>query len=327
MDVEKIPSYGSSKKTQNKSRSSTPDSEEFRELMKTQKVPEAEFEKPKKRPKQQKTGLGAEEAPAGAPPSANPPFASPYDAYSKQYPTTESYSIERPPQPPEDQNQDETKRKEEQKDLSEYQKSQLAQAPEDLKMAKEEKKEIKSVKAEKTKTEQSSKSEKITKKTEKEALKESKEQKEPPSQGLQSTVLQEMPQNVATQTSELTQAVTPYLSAEVAPLFQKMVGTIIQMQAQGVSTTELILNSPAFQTSVFYGSSVVIEKYSSAPAFNVFLKGPVQAVNLFTENLDGLSDAFAKAKIQIGRLEAHHSTFMFRRKEKTSMDKDTKKEK
>jgi len=132
-----------------------------------------------------------------------------------------------------------------------------------------------------------------------------------------------MPPNIAAGVQSITAPLTPYLHPDVVPLFEKMVGAIVQLQAKGVTTTEVMLNSPAFQSSMFYGSSIVVQKYSTAPAFNIFLRGPAQAVNMFSENLDGLYDAFKKANINVGRLEAQLEKFTFKRKEKPSSDKDT----
>nr|NGX63512.1 hypothetical protein [Candidatus Anoxychlamydiales bacterium] len=69
--------------------------------------------------------------------------------------------------------------------------------------------------------------------------------------------------------------------------------------------------------SIFYGSSITIEKYSTAPAFNIFLKGPTQAVNMFNENIPNLMEQLKAAKLNVGRLEAEHEKFTFRRKPKT----------
>jgi len=77
---------------------------------------------------------------------------------------------------------------------------------------------------------------------------------------------------------------------------------------------------------MFFGSSILLERYSTAPdSFNIFLRGPQQAVTMFNNNLARLIDAFRKGNFtfKINRLEAEHEKPLFKRKEKTSQDTDT----
>lgn len=107
------------------------------------------------------------------------------------------------------------------------------------------------------------------------------------------TDVQPMVQAAATQAA-------PYLSPDTMALFQQMVGTIYVMNSRtGISTTEVLLNSPAFANSKFFGSTITIEKYATAPdALNIRLSGSTEAVNAFNQNLPSLMAAFEQNKFQ-----------------------------
>ena len=107
-------------------------------------------------------------------------------------------------------------------------------------------------------------------------------------------------------------ASTPYLTAQTSALFYQMVGTIVFMTSSktGISTTEVVLNTPAFQNSVFYNTTIQIEKYASAPdSFNIRLTGTPEAIKVFNSNIENLTTAFTLAyedrrvSFRIGRLE------------------------
>jgi len=327
MDIEKVGGTKGPKPTDKKQRVSTPDSEEFREMMRTQKVPESEFEgKSKKRHPKEEGKLGGKQMPQ-APKAKEPQLPSPYEGYAPKAPPVQEFIEE--PQPlekPQDQDKKTKKeKKKEQEELAAYQKSKLKKEEKPT-TKEEEQATAPSIKTpgEKKPTAPREKEIKTEFPKPKEEKEKQKETEKP--QITQSTVVQEMAPNIAAQTQSITAPLTPYLHPDIVPLFEKMVGTIVQLQAKGVTTTEVMLNSPAFQSSIFYGSSIVVQKYSTAPAFNIFLRGPTQAVNMFSENLDGLFDAFKKANINVGRLEAEHEKYIFKRKEKPSSKKDTGKQ-
>jgi hypothetical protein len=105
-------------------------------------------------------------------------------------------------------------------------------------------------------------------------------------------------------------AATPYLRPEAVPLFYQMVGTILVMTNQGISTTEILLNNPAFAGSKFFGASIEIIKYSSAPdSLNIRLSGSNEAVTAFNQSIPGLMAAFQTGGFQfrIGRIEATYA--------------------
>lgn len=139
-----------------------------------------------------------------------------------------------------------------------------------------------------------------------------------------SSVLQEMPQNIAMETTGITQNLSPYLHPDIVPIFEKMVGTILQINAKGITKTELLLNSPSFTSSIFFGSKISFEKYSTAPdTFNIVLSGPNRAVETFNDNLSSLIGAFKKTDIKINRIEAEYEKPLFKRKEKTQNDENS----
>jgi hypothetical protein len=84
-------------------------------------------------------------------------------------------------------------------------------------------------------------------------------------------------------------------------LFLQMVGTIYVMNSKsGISTTEVFLDSPVFANSKFFGSTITIEKYATAPnALNIRLSGSIDAVNSFNQNLPSLIAAFEHSKFTV----------------------------
>jgi hypothetical protein len=105
-----------------------------------------------------------------------------------------------------------------------------------------------------------------------------------------------------------TVAAQPYLSPEVLSLYHQMVGTIFVMSGpKGVSRTEFVLNNPKFANSKFYGSSIEITRYSTAPnSFNIQLSGNTQAVDAFLQYKGELQRAFEKQGINIGQLQVNY---------------------
>ena len=96
MDVERIKGPGGQKGVDKKTRQSTPDSEEFREMMKAQKVGEPEFEKPKKRKfGQEKEEKGPQ---TKAPQAKTPSMPGPYEKPPTAPPPQEYYEGAPPPQ-------------------------------------------------------------------------------------------------------------------------------------------------------------------------------------------------------------------------------------
>jgi hypothetical protein len=118
------------------------------------------------------------------------------------------------------------------------------------------------------------------------------------------------------------QRAAPHLPSEMMPLFYSMVGHILIVQkTPGVTTTEFQINAPSMQSSKFFGATISIEKYDTAPdSFNIRLSGSSQAVAAFQKHLPNLTQAFANGRFsfRIGRLEAVYTTEkpLFRRKER-----------
>ncbi len=340
MDVEKIGGPGGSK-SEKKERKSSPDSDEFREMMKTEKVREIELEGKRKRQYKKEEEKAAQKSSISGPTSEKEKLPSPYESYQHnktprakgKAPTTQGKT--KAPLPKEKQGidkdsqakQKEKKQKEEDKKVKERLKEKEITTPlvkkelQKAKLLEEKEKEdkIRKAKEEKKFIETATISKKEDKK------KEDKKEKFIEKKHELSQVIQEMPSAIATQTEQLTATLAPYLHSDITPLFEKMVGTILQIQKEGITKTEIILNSKAFESSIFYGTRIVLEKYTTAPdSFNIILKGPNQAVALFGDNIQGLYDAFRRGNFnfRIGRLSAEYERPLFKRKEKTS-DKDS----
>lgn len=137
--------------------------------------------------------------------------------------------------------------------------------------------------------------------------------------------IQNIPPSIEAQATAASNPLTTYMSPEVATLFSHMVGTMMVMVREGIITTEITLTSDKFQSSVFYGTTIALDKYSTAPdAFNVRIMGSQQAVNLCNANADELMGAFQRGNFgfKVQRfdtsLDTHGGTF--KRKPKTGGD-------
>jgi hypothetical protein len=119
------------------------------------------------------------------------------------------------------------------------------------------------------------------------------------------------------------------LHPQVMEIFDRMVGVMTVMNMTGMTETTLTLNAPQFASSVFFGTQIIIQEYSTAPqAFNIQLNGTPQAVALFQGNVDDLMAAFQAGNynFRVNRLETGYLAErpLFKRKEKAGgKEKDT----
>lgn len=123
-------------------------------------------------------------------------------------------------------------------------------------------------------------------------------------------------------------ALPSYASHETAALWQQMVGTIyVATSRPGISTTTVTLDSAAFTGSKFFGSTITIDKYATAPnALNISLSGSPEAVSAFNQNLPTLAAAFKQGNFPFTvQLKTSYRTDkpVFHRKEKEDL-KDSK---
>jgi hypothetical protein len=138
--------------------------------------------------------------------------------------------------------------------------------------------------------------------------------------------LPQFPPDVQVLAQAATTHAAPYLRTETMPLFYQMVGNIYIMTAPtGISRTQIVLDTPAFANSKFFGSTITIEKYATAPdSLNIHLTGSDKAVQTFNQNISSLVAAFQNGpfSFRIGRIEASYQTNqankpVYRRKEKS----------
>ncbi len=135
------------------------------------------------------------------------------------------------------------------------------------------------------------------------------------------TSLPPMPSYVEPMAAKAMTQAAPYIQPATAALFYQMVGTMYVMGGpQGVNRTEVVLNNAAFANSKFFGSTIKIEKYATAPdSFNITLSGSDQAVVSFRENIPSLMAAFQNGNFtfRVNRLDVEYRTEkpVFRRKE------------
>ncbi|MBS0626179.1 MAG: hypothetical protein JSS32_09035 [Verrucomicrobia bacterium] len=131
-----------------------------------------------------------------------------------------------------------------------------------------------------------------------------------------------LPADIQPMAQSATVQAAPYLTPETMSLFYQMVGTIYVMTAPtGISRTEVVLNSPSFAYSKFYGATITIEKYATAPdSLNIRLTGSNEAVMAFNQNISSLVAAFQNGnfRFRIGRIDASYATDkpVMKRKEK-----------
>jgi hypothetical protein len=139
-----------------------------------------------------------------------------------------------------------------------------------------------------------------------------------------------LPSNVQATAIAAISVASPYLSPETLPLFYQMVGSILVMSTpqggnKGLTRYEVALNSPAFAQSRFYGSTIEIIRYSTAPdAYNIRLSGSNEAVHTFNQNIPSLLASFQESlqrgsiNFRIGRLEASYTNDrpVFRRRDR-----------
>lgn len=111
------------------------------------------------------------------------------------------------------------------------------------------------------------------------------------------------------------------LHPQVMELFDRMVGVMTVMTMTGMTETVITLNAPQFASSVFFGTQIIIQEFSTAPqAFNIQLNGTPQAVALFQGNANDLMAAFQAGNynFRVNRLETGYLTErpLFKRKER-----------
>jgi hypothetical protein len=145
-----------------------------------------------------------------------------------------------------------------------------------------------------------------------EKQKKEREQKKKESVQIIAPSLPELPMNIQPGAIAATQAAASYLRPEAVPIFYQMIGSIMIMSAPpGISRTEFVLNNPALANSKFFGATVELIKYSTAPdSYNIRLSGSNEAVAAFNQNLPGLMAAFQTGhySFRIGRIDAEYST-------------------
>lgn len=136
--------------------------------------------------------------------------------------------------------------------------------------------------------------------------------------------------------SQLPQALPPpppppshtQLPHEVFTLFQKAVDVITVMTLTGVKETTIRLEGPQFASSVFFGSEIIIQEFSTAPgSFNIQLLGTQASTTLFDKHMDSLMRTFQTGEynFRVNRLESRLKSTsteepLFKRKESIGND-------
>ncbi len=133
------------------------------------------------------------------------------------------------------------------------------------------------------------------------------------------------PQDIRAQAISVASPVANTLPTEMIPLFTHMVGNLIHMETQGISTTQIVLNNPEFSSSRFYGTKVTFDKFSTAPnSYNIRFTGSEEAVTIIRQNVDGLYKTFSNADVnfKVNDIRAEHEPMEFKRKPSVGKDQD-----
>ncbi|OGN55808.1 MAG: hypothetical protein A3D96_04455 [Chlamydiae bacterium RIFCSPHIGHO2_12_FULL_44_59] len=152
-------------------------------------------------------------------------------------------------------------------------------------------------------------------------------QKEPKVIEIESLASPPLPAQVESLAQAATVQGANYLHPTTVSLFFQMVGTLYVLQNSGISRTEIVLNNPSYSNSKFFGSTITIEKYSTAPdSFNIRLTGSNQAVVAFKENIPSLMTAFENSNLpfRVNRIDVGYSADkpVFRRRDREAKDGD-----
>lgn len=109
------------------------------------------------------------------------------------------------------------------------------------------------------------------------------------------------------------------MSPQVLAIYFHIVGTIFAtITKSGDSLTEFILNAPSFKNSKFFGASIAIERFATAPKeINIRMTGASEAVDAFNKNIPNLLSVFQNGNFafKINRIETALEKPLFHRKE------------
>lgn len=103
----------------------------------------------------------------------------------------------------------------------------------------------------------------------------------------------------STQTSLLPGSVAPpsCLTSQIEALFEKMASSMMMMCSSGETETTLFLDNPHFASSIFFGSTITIREFSTAPkAFNVEITASLAATALIDAHKQELLARFHEGK-------------------------------
>jgi hypothetical protein len=125
------------------------------------------------------------------------------------------------------------------------------------------------------------------------------------------------PQEIAQVAQTATTQASPFLSPEALSIYFQMIGTITAMiKPNGDSHTEFVLNSSSFANSKFFGSTITIDKFATAPhQINIRLTGSQEAVTAFNQNIPSLMNAFQKGNFAftVNRIDASYEKLVHRK--------------
>lgn len=109
---------------------------------------------------------------------------------------------------------------------------------------------------------------------------------------------------------------------QILDMFERMVGVMTVLTTTGITETTINLNAPQYASSLFFGTQIIIQEFSTAPkAFNIQILGTPQAAQAAQGNANDLMAAFQSGnynfkvnRLDIGILRKEERP-LFRRKE------------
>jgi len=90
-------------------------------------------------------------------------------------------------------------------------------------------------------------------------------------------------------------------SIQITQLFEKLVSALTHMHKEGINETSIELSSSGFSSSVFFGATLTLTEYNTAPKiFNVHLTASPEGVALFEAHASELAAALHKGNFGFG---------------------------
>ncbi len=112
---------------------------------------------------------------------------------------------------------------------------------------------------------------------------------------------------------------------ECLKIFDKLCSEMLVMDAESCITTTFVLETESFARSPFYGATVTIEEYSTAPkVFNVSITAQESAITLIETQMTGFFELLETRNFSfaIHKIDTHLSTDSWYKEKEREQDRD-----